>query len=295
MEKVSITSYINTALIRGEKVIEIKGGEYDVKKAFVSVNTENVSLIGNGCVIRGESNLLDVKDAKNVNISGFVFSSATDKDFAVRISKSENVTIENCTFSSKTGCIIISDVNKVTLKDCSFEGEEGNGICVLNESDVIIQSCSFTLANGECVTVAENKDGKVTVHNSSFKRCLLAIKSVGRNVLKITNNYFLTYAQALEIAPSPTSPDTDGIHKADIKFNLFDECCKDGGEATVVIRGTDSGYAHREILITENIFSQKERAVINAKSVENLLFKENNVRTNGESTVENSIINGIRA
>lgn len=294
MEKTSITSLINTAIIRGEKEIIALSGEHDVKKAFICLGGKSISLVGNGCVIRGESNVLDVREASDVTLSDFEFISSGDKDFTVRISKSKNVTFDNCRFSSLTGCIVISDAENVTIKNCKFYGENTNGICVLNASSVNVINSDFMLDNGESITVVDNKDGIVVSHNNSFKRCYLAIKSVGRNVLKITNNYFLTYAQAIEFDPSPADPDSDGVHRADIKYNLFDECCKDAGEATVVIRGSAS-FAHRDITITENIFSQKERAVINARGVFNLLFKENNVHTNDESTVENSIINGIKA
>ncbi len=295
MEKTSITSLINTALVRGEKEIVVQEGMHSVGKAFIYLDKQGVHLFGNNVSLEGEGNVLDVKNAEDVVIENFAFSSIEDKDFTVRISKSKNVTFIGCTFSSKTGCMVISDSQNVTIEGCEFVGEEGNGVCVLNASTVNVKNTNFTLSSGEAITIVENKDGMVTSHNNSFKRCFLAIKSVGRNVLKITNNYFLTYAQALEFSPSLAGENAEGIHKAEIKYNLFDECCKDGGEATVVIRGSNNDYSHKEITVTENIFSQKERPVINAVGVNYLIFKENNVHTNGESTVENSIINGIKA
>jgi hypothetical protein len=156
-------------------------------------------------------------------------------------------------------------------------------------------NCNFTLPRGEGITIADDRDGSVVVHNNSFKRCKSAIKSMGKNTLKITNNYFLTYNEALYFSPSLASNNAEGVYKAEIRYNLFDDCCTNGGSATVVVVGDKNEYNHKEITITDNIFSQKERAVINATGVNYLLFKENTVHTNGESTVENSIINGIRA
>lgn len=295
MENKSITSLINTALIKGEKTVRVKGGEYNVKNAFICINTNDVTVCGDGCSLLGNGNLLDIKNADTIMVDGFSFTSTGGKDFTVNITKSKNITFSNCSFSSATGSIVISDCENVTIKNCNFVSEKGNGICVLNASTVLVENSNFTLAYGEAITVVDNKDGIVTVHNNSFKRCLLALKSSGRNSLKITNNYFLTYSSAMEFYPSFAGGEADGTHKAEIRYNLFDECCKDLGEATVVIRGADNCYTHREITLTENIFSQKERPVINAKGVNYLIFKENNVRTNGESTVENSIINGIKA
>ena len=291
----SITSEINTALIKGEKNIVTSGGRHEVKSAFICMCASDVTLDGSNCEIVGNGNVLEVKGAQNVTIKNFAFVTDKDKDFTVNVSKSNKIVFENCKFSSKTGCIVIANAGDVTIKNCDFSSEQGNGICVLNESVVNVENCNFTLPNGEGVTVIDNKDGMVTVHNNSFKRCYLALKSTGRNTLKVTNNYFLTYACAIEIFPSLATKDAEGLHKAEIRYNLFDECCIGGGEATVVIKGSDKGYDHREITITENIFSQKERPVINATSVNYLIFKENNVRTNDESTVENSIINGIKA
>ncbi len=295
MKSMSVTSAINTALIKGEKNIVSIGGDHNVNNAFICVNTTGATIDGNGCRIFGSGNVLEIKNAEDIKISNFTFSSESEKDFTVNIAKSKNILFENCVFSAKTGCLVLSDTQSITLRNCDFSLDIGNGICILNGCVINIENCNFTLTNGEGITVVDNKDGMVTVHNCSFKRSFLAIKSSGRNVLKITNNYFLTYSSAIEIFPSFAGDQTDGLHKADILYNLFDDCCKDAGEATIVIKGENKNYTHREITIRENIFSQKERPVINAKGVNYLIFKENSVRTNGESTVENSIINGIKA
>ena len=47
--------------------------------------------------------------------------------------------------------------------------------------------------------------------------------------------------------------------------------------------------------VKDNIFSSKHRPAIFADGVKTLTFKDNSVKTTGESTVENSVINGIRA
>ncbi len=294
-ENMSVTSAINTALIRGEKNIIAISGEHKVNTAFICISTTGVDIDGNSCCILGSGNVLEIKNAEDIKIKNFTFSSESEKDFTVNVAKSKNIFFENCSFSSKTGCLVISDAQNITLKNCDFSSEEGNGICILNNSVISVENSNFTLSSGEGITVVDNKDGMVTVHNNSFKRCFIALKSSGRNVLKITNNYFLTYSSALEFFPSVATSEAQGAHKVDIRYNLFDDCCKDAGEATIVIKGETKGYTHREITITENIFSQKERPVINAMGVNYLIFKENNVHTNDESTVENSIINGMQA
>ena len=295
MELKSITSVINLALIRGEGEIRIENGEYNVGSAFLSVTRDNAVIDGSGSVLSGNSNLVEISKAKNVKFSSFNFVSSCEKDFAVRINSAQDVVFENCSFSSKAGCVVISDGAEILFKNCEFSGNEGNGICIMNASNVKIENCNFALALGDGITVADNRDGFVVIHNNSFKRCKEGIRSFGRNTLKITNNYFLTYFSALCFSPSLSQASEEGTHKAEIRYNLFDDCCVDGGEATVVVLGAKNEYSHREITITENIFSQKERAVINAVGVNYLIFKENNVHTNGESTVENSIINGIKA
>ena len=291
----SITSQINSALIKGEKNIVINGGEHQVNNAFICVNSKNVSLVGNGCSIVGKGNVLQIKNAEDVAVDEFAFTSTEKKDFTVNVSKSKNVTFTRCKFSSVTSCVVISDCDNVVIKDCEFVGDKGNGVCILNASMVRIENCSFSLSYGEGVTVVENKDGVVTIHNNSFKRCHLALKSLGQNSIKITNNYFLTYSSALKFLPSVSLGEMNGAQKVEIRYNLFDECCKDEGIATVVIAGYDESYSHRQISLLENIFSQSKRAVIHAKGVKCLTFKENSVKTNDESTVENSIINGIKA
>ena len=218
-----------------------------------------------------------------------------EKDFAIRINNSNEIVFDSCVFSCNAGCVIISDSKQVHFKNCEFSSDKGNGICVLNASDVKIENCNFTLSYGESITIADNRDGMVTVHNNSFKRCKQAINSTGKNTIKITNNYFLTYNSAVKFSPSIVGKIAEGVYKAEMRYNLFDDCCKDGGIATIEILGDKNQYNHKEITITENIFSQKERPVINATGVNYLIFKENTVHTNDESTVENSIINGIKA
>jgi hypothetical protein len=295
METKSITSIVNLDLIKGKSEIQIPSGEHFVKRAFISVRNSSVSFFGDNSSIKGEGNVVEINGAENIVFSSVKFFSDCENDFTIRISSSSSVKFENCAFSSLAGCVVISDSRDIIFKNCEFEGENCNGICVMNASDVKVENCNFTLPRGEGITIADDRDGSVVVHNNSFKRCKSAIKSMGKNTLKITNNYFLTYNEALYFSPSLASNNAEGVYKAEIRYNLFDECCKDAGEATIVIKGENKGYTHKEITILENIFSQKERPVINATSVNYLIFKENNVHTNGESTVENCIINGIRA
>lgn len=295
MENKSITKEVNIALIKGESEIQIPCGEYEVKRAFISVRQNGVTIQGNGATLRGSGNLIDITNAEKVEIVGLSLFSCAEKDFAIRINGASEITFTSCSFSCNAGCVVISDSKNVTFNKCEFSGEKGNGICVLNASDVKINDSNFALSYGESITIADNRDGMVTIHNCSFKRCYQAIKSSGKNTLKITNNYFLTYNSALCFIPSIANKDAEGVYRAELHYNLFDDCCASGGLATIEIFGDKTEYNHKEITITENIFSQKERAVINATGVNYLIFKENNVRTNGESTVENSIINGIKA
>ena len=294
MENKSITKEVNIALIKGESEIQIPCGEYEVKRAFISIRQNGVTIQGNGATLKGRGNLIDITNANKVEIVGLNLFSCTEKDFAIRINGAKEVVFTSCTFSCNAGCVVISD-SAVTFNQCNFSGEKGNGICVLNASDVKINDSNFALSYGESITIADNRDGMVSIHNCSFKRCYQAIKSSGKNTLKITNNYFLTYNSALCFIPSIASKTAEGIYKAEMHYNLFDDCCVGGGLATIEIFGDKTEYNHKEITITENIFSQKERPVINATGVNYLIFKENNVRTDGESTVENSIINGIKA
>lgn len=295
MENKSITKEVNIALIKGESEIQIPCREYEVKRAFISVRQNGVTIQGNGATLRGSGNLIDITNAEKVEIVGLSLFSCAEKDFAIRINGASEITFTSCSFSCNAGCVVISDSKNVTFNKCEFSGEKGNGICVLNASDVKIIDSNFALSYGESITIADNRDGMVTIHNCSFKRCYQAIKSSGKNTLKITNNYFLTYNSALCFIPSIANKDAEGVYRAELHYNLFDDCCTSGGLATIEIFGDKTEYNHKEITITENIFSQKERAVINATGVNYLIFKENNVRTNGESTVENSIINGIKA
>ena len=52
-ENMSVTSAINTALIRGEKNIVATSGEHFVKHAFICLSTTDVNLDGNNCCIFG--------------------------------------------------------------------------------------------------------------------------------------------------------------------------------------------------------------------------------------------------
>jgi hypothetical protein len=178
------------------------------------------------------------------------------------------------------------------VEKSELESDEGNGICIFSDSEVSVKTSNFAMRKGECVTVIDNDYGMVHLVENAFKKSGVGVKSAGRNRIKIANNYFMTALYSIGCFPSLFGEDGRGASKIDISYNIFDEF---GEGETVRIEGGGKEMLHEEISIKDNIFSSKHRPAVFADGVKTLTFKDNSVKTTGESTVENSVINGMRA
>lgn len=291
----TITSKINSAVLSSSGEYKVENGEYDVGKAVVFIdNKDGFTLDFSLSLITCEGCFLEIKNSKNVVIENLKLKSENKPDFAIKISNS-SVVIKNCEISSDTACVSISGA-ETKIENCDFSSnKEGHGLCVFQEGMVNVKTCNFSFLKGEAISVVDNGYGMVNINECAFKKCLAGIRSSGKNQIKITNNYFLTYSCAVGVYPSLMKKTKDGADKIYIAYNLFDEV-PNTGKTVVEIEGVKTEeYVHGEVVVQDNIFLPQTRCAIVAKGVKNLIFKDNDVRGNMQSTVENSIINGIKA
>lgn len=291
----TVTSKINSAVLSSLSAFVVEQGDYEVGKAVVYIeNKDGFTLDFSLSHVACEGCFLEIKNSKNVVIENLKLESENKNDFAIKISSS-SVILKNCEITANTACLSIS-ASEVKIENCDFLSQkEGNGICIYQEGMVNVKTSNFTLPKGEAITVVDNGYGMVNVSECAFKKCLAGIRSSGRNQIRITNNYFMTALCAVGVYPSLMKTVKDGADKIFIAYNLFDEI-QSTGKTVVEIEGEKEGvYTHNEIILQENVFLPKTKCAIIANGVKNLIFKDNDVRGNMQSTVENSIINGIKA
>ena len=291
----TITSKINSAILSTNDSYKVEQGEYEAGKAVVYLDNKNdFTLDFSSSKFSSDGCFLEIKNSKNVVIENLKLNSVNKNDFAIKIISS-SVSIKNCEISSDTACLSIN-ASEVKIENCDFTSQkDGNGICVYQEGLVSIKTSNFSFFKGEAITVVDNGYGMVSVNECAFKKCLAGIRSSGKNQIRIANNYFMTASCAVGIYPSLMKKVNDGADKILISNNLFDEI-PNTGKTVIEIEGVkDEGYVHGEIVVQDNIFLPQTRCAINANGVSNLIFKDNDVRGNEQSTVENSIINGIKA
>lgn len=292
---------LNTALIKGAKDIELEKGDYSAGKAIVCVEgRDGVTLDFCESSVSGERSFIEVKNS-TVTIKNLNFYQTGEEDFAVRISGRSRVVIENCRFVTGFGAISANMVGKVEIKGCFFSDaaktadKKSNGLFVYGDIEATIEDCVFNALGGDAILIADNKLGFTKITGNSFKRCKTGIRSKGRTYAQINNNYFLVYSYAIGFFPSVSREPGLGAVKAEIEYNLFDECASESLATIEAHPGGMERFTHGEIKIENNIFSQKTRPVLYSDGVENLSFKENNVCTSGESTVINGYVNGKKA
>lgn len=275
---------VNGKIVKNEREITVEKQEFSTQKGFVCIyEKKGVSIDFSQSQIDVGESFLDIQNSQDVTIKNLAVSS---KSFpCVKVRASKNVNFINCTFSAQSVCVML-DGAQATFSGCDFIG--GNGVCVVGESDVKIKTCNFTQNIGEGVTVVDNGLGKVEVIECAFKKCLVALKSAGRNDVRFANNYCSTKSHAIEILPS-LFKDKFGAHHFVMEYNMIDEV----GDVAVFIDSAKGMKAHSVVEIRENIFLFTTAPVINASGVESLAFKNNNVKTEKESEVTNSVINGI--
>ncbi len=291
----NLATTINLALQRGDKTIVIEKNVYKTARAFVVIeNCEGVTLDFSDSTVVSDGCFLLLRKCKDVVVRNLTVESSGRSEFGCRILLSQ-ATLEHCIFRCDTGGVMVSGNSTVLLKIVTFGQGKGNGVLVVGDNTVEVVGCNFEELVGDAVTVVDNCMGAVSLRENSFKRCAYAVVSLGKNGIRATNNYFLTYKAAILVKESPAKQG-EGAFKVEAEYNLFDECASEGGKATVEIAGAqDKGFLHKEIKLCNNIFSQKKRPVLDADGVAFLLFKDNRVKTDDESTVVNSVINGIRA
>ena len=291
----TITSKINSAILSSTNSYEVEEGEYEVGKAVVHIDKKEEFTLDFSCSkFNNDGCFLEIKNSKNVVIENLKLNSKNKNDFAIKITAS-SVVIKNCEISSDTACLSIN-ASEVKIENCDFTSQkDGNGICVYQEGVVSIKTSNFTFLKGEAITVVDNGYGMVNVNECAFKKCFAGIRSSGKNQVRITNNYFMTASCAIGIYPSLMKKERVGADKILILNNLFDEI-PNTGKTVVEVEGDQEGeYLHGEIVVQDNIFLPQTKCAINAYGVKKLVFKDNDVRGNEQSTVENSIINGIKA
>lgn len=150
-------------------------------------------------------------------------------------------------------------------------------------------------------TLPERLPGSLYIENKTWsaalelKNCRILKNHRARGILVTTprkvvikNNYFRTAGAAILIEGDLNYwYESGGAKKTVIKNNVFQDCLTSGGEwGEAVIAITPSVIAnskpyHRNIYIRHNTFNHFDRAIIFARSVENLKFKNNQInRTN---------------
>lgn len=127
-------------------------GDYLVTSKL-EYNTDDISLIGCGSsvsrIISNANELLEINNANTVKISGLSITgggSATDPASLVKISGSENITIEDVVFGYGYDNLVIETSENITLNNITSSNVKRNAIR-LNECDDIIGS-NIRIENG---------------------------------------------------------------------------------------------------------------------------------------------------
>ena len=281
----SILTTLNSRILSGEKQIKLDcKDEFETEKGFVCIlDKSDLEIDFGGMQVKSGERFVEIKNSKNVVIKNLKLTSRAN--FAITIVNSENVLIESCELKAKSVCIT-SEKSTVCIKKSEFI--LGNGVCISGDSNVDVTLCNFGSGVGEGITVIDNSFGKVTAIENAFKKNFVALKSAGRNQIRFANNYCTCSKSAIEIIPS-FFKDKMGAYHVEVEYNMFDET----GEAVIVIEGNKNAKIHLLVQIHDNIFLGKNSPAIKANGVEKLSFKNNNVKTDKESEVVNSVINGI--
>lgn len=140
---------------------------------------------------------------------------------------------------------------------------------------------------------------EVVIQNSRFERTNTRgiLVTTRRKVLIENNIFFHTGMYPILIADDASSWFESGaVQDVTIRNNVFEECGNNSGSGAINIAPenhdlTEENSVHRNIRITENVFIVNRGGVLNARSVDRLVFTSNKImHTNLIEDVDKSVI-----
>ena len=210
-----------------------------------SSHLENVSIIGHNSPTVDCKNVTGVHFASYHNsiIQGIVWNGCgsentdnyTELIATLKLSKSSNVTIQNCTFQSSIGqAIVLSEVSEeVNIKDCNFVNnsnyrDHGAVIyyavsqCFQHLFAIIkINNCNFSYNEGQSLVYIENKISRcnassfnITFHHFNF------INNQGTSIHVVNQRLYITGEVLFE---NNTAKNAAGIYISDHSTVVFGE------------------------------------------------------------------------
>lgn len=167
---------------------------------------------------------------------------------------------------------------------------------IRNDGKIISYQLTMNKAIPENIGMGYYLENKTWSASLELRNCRILKKHRARGILVTTpkdviieNNYFNTAGTAILIEGDLSYWfESGGNNNVLIRNNTFEDCLSSGpewGEAVITITPSIKGIHHlpyhQNIKIENNIFKHFDRAILFARSVENLSFKRNKVyRTN---------------
>lgn len=186
---------------------------YTNEVEFIPITKSNLTIKGNGAVVKTIQDNSITKTTKNLTLDGFNFENvgyydkATNRRWNNLDIKGENFTIKNCNFKGTNGLRTSEVYGTATIDNCDFDTEiygihVGGGNGILNIKNSTLRSWNSFIGTvsinvSDCKFVDTEKDnqyycfrvnGNATVKNSSFTNNWVTVQTDDSNVGNYSEN-----------------------------------------------------------------------------------------------------------